>query len=471
YTNFTSLVKTIGITNFPRLNTDGDFLTLLTTTTPTIDSVNYNVTWHNDEDKANGGWALELIDPNNLCGGANNWTASVDPKGGTPARQNSVFANKPDMEGPKLVSVIPGFSQLIASFDERLEKPLGIISVNINPPLAISTVGLSNSALTEITIILSQPLTLRQLYSIQISNLRDCSGNLIQDGFNQLDFALPEAADSLDLLVNEVLFNPRPGGVDFVEVYNQSEKYINLKNYKLGNYENGAAKNSKTITTDYLLAPKNYLVFTNDPTMLKAQYLQGIEKNFLKTDLPGLNDDGGSVALISPPNKVLDFFQYTDKMHSTFLKDTEGVSLERISASLQSNDASNWKSASSNAGFATPGFINSNSRPDQFVCDNAVAIEPEIFSVQQPGQDFSKIHYKFDQPGWVANIKILDQQGRLIKTLADNETLAFEGFFRWDGEQEDGTKARVGYYAVWFEVFDNAGNIQTFRKRVVVAAR
>ena len=64
-----------------------------------------------------------------------------------------------------------------------------------------------------------------------------------------------------------------------------------------------------------------------------------------------------------------------------------------------------------------------------------------------------------------------DQQGRLIKTVANNETLAFEGFFRWDGEQDDGTKSRVGYYVVWFEVFDNTGNIQTFRKRVVVAAR
>lgn len=75
-------------------------------TTFTIDSVNYNSALYQDDDKANGGWSLELIDPNNVCGDANNWTASVDSKGGTPGKRNSVVASKPDVEGPKLVSVV-----------------------------------------------------------------------------------------------------------------------------------------------------------------------------------------------------------------------------------------------------------------------------------------------------------------------------------------------------------------------------
>ena len=466
---FSGLGKVIGLTNFPSLNNDADALTLRSSTT--IDSVNYNSAWYKDEDKANGGWSLELIDPNNLCGDANNWVASTDPKGGTPGKQNSVFANKPDAEGPKLLSVIASPSQLILTFNERLEKPLGLVSVNITPPLTIGNLALSNPALTEIKIDLTQPVANRQLYNLQIANLRDCAGNLILPEFSQLDFALPETADSLDLIINEVLFNPRPGGVDFVEVYNNSAKYINLKDFRLANWENGMVKNSKTISSNFILGPSAYVVFTPDPGVLKAQYLQGIERTILKTDLPSLNDDEGTISLVSSQNKILDFFGYSDKMHSSFLKDTEGVSLERISVLQNPNDGNNWKSASSNAGFATPGYINSNARPDNFVNEHAVTLEPEVFSVQQPGQDFSKIHYKFDQSGWVANVKILDQQGRLVKTVANNETLTFEGFFRWDGDQEDGTKSRVGYYVVWFEVFDNTGNIQTFRKRVVVAAR
>lgn len=466
---FTSFGKTIGLANFPTLNNDVDVLTIKTSFT--IDSVNYNSTWYQDDDKANGGWSLELIDPNNVCGDANNWTASIDSKGGTPGKQNSVFANKPDAEGPKLILIVANPSQLTLTFNERLEKPLGVISVNILPLLPIANLGLSNAALTEIKINLSQPIEPRQLYTVQINNLRDCAGNLIQDSFNKLDFALPENADSLDVVVNELLFNPRPGGVDFVEIYNRSAKYINLKNFRLANFENGVVKNSKSISVDYILAPASYLVLTTDPVVLKAQYLQSVEKNLLKVDMPSLNDDEGSIVLINNQNKLLDYFLYSDKIHSTFLKDTEGVSLERISFTQNTNEPSNWKSASANAGFATPGYINSNARPENFVNENSISVEPEVFSIQQPGQDFSKINYKFDQGGWVANIKIIDQQGRLIKTIANNETLGVEGFFRWDGQQEDGTMARIGYYQVWVEVFGNSGNIQTFRKRVVVAAR
>jgi flagellar hook assembly protein FlgD len=103
------------------------------------------------------------------------------------------------------------------------------------------------------------------------------------------------------------------------------------------------------------------------------------------------------------------------------------------------------------------------------VNENAIRIEPEIFSPSRPGQDFAKVNYRFDQSGMVANIKILDQQGRLIKTLANNLTLGFEGFFRWDGDREDGSKARLGYYLAWVEVFDDSGKVMIFRQRVVVA--
>jgi flagellar hook assembly protein FlgD len=61
--------------------------------------------------------------------------------------------------------------------------------------------------------------------------------------------------------------------------------------------------------------------------------------------------------------------------------------------------------------------------------------------------------------------------GREIRQLANNTTLATSGFFRWDGDTQDGTKARVGYYVVWVEVFSASGKVETFRKRVVVAAK
>lgn len=466
---FTSFGKTIGLANFPTLNNDTDVVTLKTASI--IDSVNYNLTWYKDEDKQSGGWSLELIDPENTCGESNNWAASIDSKGGTPGKQNSVFANKPDLTGPKLMAVVPSETALILSLDEKLEKPLGSVSFLIDPAIGVSKYYFNNSALTEIKVELSQSLVLRQLYSIQVSNLRDCAGNSIQADFNKRSFALPEKADSLDMVINEILFNPRPGGVDFVEVFNQSPKFIDLKGFTIANFENGMIKNPKTISSNFILAPHSFIAFTSNPTDLKTHYLQGIEKNFFEFNLPSFNDDEGSVALVTEKGKIVDYVFYSDQYHSPFLKDKEGVSLERISIAQNSNDPSNWKSTSSTSGFATPGYLNSNSRPESAVDENAVQIDPVVFSPSQPGQDFSKINYRFNQSGFVANVKILDQAGRLIKTIANNETLGFEGFYRWDGDRDDGSKARLGYYVMWFEVFDLSGAIRSFRKRVVIAGR
>jgi hypothetical protein len=467
---FSGYGNVVGVSNFPTLNNGGDDLTLKNNLNQTIDSVNYTLDWYHDVDKQDGGWSLEIIDVNNTCGEANNWAASEDPTGGTPGKQNSIFANKPDLTGPQLSSVVPVSStKLILGFDEKLEKDLSTVSFTLNPSVTITKKYFVDQSLKQIELELAQTLELRVLYLVTVSNLTDCAGNFIQQEFNKLSFALPEAADSLDILINEILFNPKTGGVDFVEVYNNSPKFINLKNWKLANDESGVLKNITTITTsDFILAPSTYLAFTPDPSIVSLQYPQSIQKNLFKTSLPSLPDNAGTIALVSDSALVADHFTYSEQMHSPFIKDNEGVSLERISFSESTNEASNWKSANSASGFATPGFINSNARPATATNDNAILIDPEIFSPSVPGKDFSKINYKFDQSGMAANVKILDTQGRLIKTLANNETLPQEGSLRWDGDRDDGSRSRIGYYVVWFEVVDNGGAAKVFRKRVVI---
>lgn len=466
---FTPFGKTLGVSNFPTLNNSSDVLTLRSASNQTIDSVSYIIDWYRDSDKQEGGWTLELIDPNNPCGEETNWTASEDAKGGTPGKINSVNANKPDLIGPALLSVTPSQpNELTILFNEKLEKDLSTVIFEITPAENVLQSKFVSTSLREIKLTLSQALTPRQLYTIEIKNLRDCNGNFIQPDFSKLNFALPEVAEQGDLLLTEILFNPRAGGVDFVEIVNVSDKYINLKNWALANKPSNDVINNKTITPqDVIIQPNTFLAITSDPTVLKNQYPTSHEKNFIQAILPTMNDDAGSIALVSPQGSLMDSFIYLDDYHSPLLKDKEGVSLERISL-LESNLPSNWKSANASAGFATPGSANSNARPENFIDENAVQVVPEIFSPNVPGQDFVQIHFKFDQSGLLAQIKIVDLQGRIIKEIANNETLAHEGFFRWDGDRTEGDKARRGYYFVWFEVLDLDGTVKTFRKRVVI---
>lgn len=471
--DFTNFGKVLTLSSFPTLNNTSDVLILKDANGITIDSVNYSVEWYKDEDKSKGGWTLELIDPQNICSDQENWTASEHGTGGTPGIQNSVFANKPDITGPKLVAAVPlSSTQIELQFNEKLEKQLpSIANFNIIPSVALIDLTFGNISLTKLNISLEEDLQAGTRYAITVSNIYDCAGNPIQPEFGTIAFGLPEQADSLEILINEILFNPRPTGVDFVEILNNSSKFINLKDWAIANSENGILKNKMIISSsDIVWGPGEYLALTENIDILKGEYTLSDEKNFLKTDkLPPFNDDEGSVVLMDSNGFVIDSLAYNSDMHSVFLKDDEGVSLERISLRQSSPWKQNWKSASSTVGFATPGYLNSGFREELPLTSDVLKVEPEIFNPVGGQPNFTRIHYNFDQGGNIGSVKIFDPQGHLIKQLANNDILGTQGFYRWDGDREDGTKARMGYYMVRFEVFNEQGIVRKYQKRIAIA--
>ncbi len=470
--DFSSFGDVLGLSNFPTLNNDGDALVIRSSRGLMLDSVKYSDNWYLDDDKKEGGWSLELIDPANPCGENENWIASEDENGGTPGKQNSVFANKPDLTAPKLFSAIPISPTILRlQFNEKLENEIPIpSSFKINPEVVITSVSFVDASLKEIDVQIDPPLQSKTLYTITVQNIRDCNLNLIEQDFDTYEFGLPEQAEPTDVVINEILFNPRPTGVDFVEIVNTSSKFLNIKDWSLSNIEDGVLLNTKIITTEnILLKPNAYLAITQDGNVLKGEHVTSHEENFLNvSSLPSFSDDDGSVALADDDGNLLDNLQYTKAWHSVFIKDEEGVSLERVSFTAPTQESQNWKSASSLVGYATPGYVNSNSR-EQTLQDESVKVDPPAFIpiIGQP--NFTQIQFQFDQGGYVANIKIFDSQGHLIKQVANNEVLGTEGFFRWDGDRDDGNKARAGYYMVLFEVFNSAGTVNVFRKPVVIA--
>ena len=101
----------------------------------------------------------------------------------------------------------------------------------------------------------------KTIYELTIQNLKDCAGN-IQKSVSST-FVLPESADSLDLIINEILFNPLPNGLDFVEIYNQSEKYIDLNSISLEN------DGFEAISFEpFIIEPKQFMVITTNPILL-----------------------------------------------------------------------------------------------------------------------------------------------------------------------------------------------------------
>src|SRR5690606_34819436 len=239
-------IRVVPVTSMPSLNNAGDAVVLRSAMGKTIDSVRYASSWYRNASKRNGGWSLELIDPFNPCGEEDNWTEAEAPEGGTPGKQNSVFASKPDATGPNIVAVTAiDVNKLLIEFDEKLldeRVPPG--NVIIDPYVEVNSVTLGE-ALRSLLVVLSGSLEPGILYAVSVRNVRDCNHNLALE--KSTAFAVPEPADSLDVVINEILFNPKPGGVDFVEIYNRSQKFINLKGWSTATYSERIPKDLRTI--------------------------------------------------------------------------------------------------------------------------------------------------------------------------------------------------------------------------------
>lgn len=468
---FTGFGNVIPITSFPSLNNDGDPLTLKNNGGTTIDAITYDLSWYQDGVKDDGGWSLEQIDPTRPCSGADNWTASIAAQGGTPGAQNSVFAIVPDTEPPTLVSVLVNSpTEIDLLFSEAMDAASTLVGAYaIEPALGVPVPSTVNTTTVRLT--LPSALIIGQLYSITVTGVTDCPGNAIA-GTNTAQFALPEPVEVGDVVINEVLYDPRVGGYDFVELYNKSDKVLSVANWKLANETDGAITSPIVITTaSVLMLPGRYLALTENPTNIVDEYPLAHADRLFLADLPSYNNGEGTVVLQAPDGSTLDLFRYSDDLHFALLNGTEGVSLERVDPDRATDDPTNWHSAAEAVGWATPGYANSQYSPTTET-SGAITIDPAILSPDNDGfQDVLTIQYRFDQAGFAGNMSVFDLGGREVRTLLNNVLLGTSGSVSWDGILNDNTLARIGPYVVVFEVFDLAGDTQRFRETVVVAQK
>lgn len=74
------------------LNNDGDNVIMKDLTGTIIDSIKFSPNLHNPEIADVNGRSLERINPNMSGNDSRNWSTSANPAGGTPGKQNSIFA-------------------------------------------------------------------------------------------------------------------------------------------------------------------------------------------------------------------------------------------------------------------------------------------------------------------------------------------------------------------------------------------
>lgn len=450
--------------------TDGG--TMLQLTDPNdnvITWVDYDDTWQTNTLHTLGGYALERIDTDYLCGSAENWETSIAENHGTPGSANSIAGTTMDTENPQAIYyILPQDTSIQIEFNSPMWPDTSLRNIEINSVTATQA-WVDHPYGNILTIKFVEPLETNNTYTLAITNFLDCNENPMEN--TTFTFEKPQSPEENDLVINEVLFNPRTGCNDFVELYNISNKYINLDELYMATINDyDLPENIKQATNKrYILPPNSYYVLTSEYECLEENYSPVNRNQTILTSLPSMADSEGSIMILDKQGNTIDLLKYTEKMHNSLLSDADGVSLERISPLSTSDNISNWFSAAADAGFATPTRQNSNYNNTN-ITENNISLLSETFSPDSDGfEDFLQINYKFSKGNNILNIRILDHNGLLVRDLVNNESVSVEGFVIWDGTDNDLHKLPVGVYIIYSEWYDESGNQKSSTKTCVLA--
>jgi hypothetical protein len=472
---FAGYGRVLGVASFPALANEGSTLNLISKDGKVIHFVSYTISWYQSTLKEEGGWSLEMIDTHNPCSGQSNWKSSIDNSGGTPGKKNSIDAVNKDDKAPAVKNIFANDnSTIVLQFDEAVDSTsaVDVVHYSINPSIAFSSLSISSTDFTQIELKLNSALSASSVYTITVSGIKDCAGNV--SASEQLKIGLPQDAGVSDIIINEILFNPKPDGFDYVEFYNKSNKIIDASKLYIGNKNSSGVISSlkKLSEQPAYIYPGDYIVVTEDINSLQKNY---IVKNagavLVISSMPSFPDDKGIVVLTNFQGAVIDELNYLDDWHFALIADAEGVALERVDPDKPTQDAGNWHSAASTVNYGTPTYKNSQYKQTDNI-NAIIELIPKVFSPDNDGiDDIATIQYQINETGYVANITIFDVSGRLVRHLVKNATLGLKGNWNWDGLDEKGQKLLIGNYIIYTEIFNLQGKKKQFKNVVVLARR
>ncbi len=430
----------------PALKNGGDSIKI-TKDSYLIHKVNYKPSMHESDFKEDGGWSLELFDFNKPCLTQGNWQSCLNEKGGTPGEINSNIGAL-DVAEVQLETYFP-------INDSTLE-------LTFNVPIDSILTDFQFSASENILHIAIPKLDSSSFQVFTIVNPQTCFDHSFKD--KTISYALPNIPDSGELIINEILFNPDPSGSDFIEIFNPTDKAFDISQLSFSKFNDEGLLEaaSQLYHLPKLILPNQHLVFCSNPNWVNLQFPNA--KNVLKTDIPSMNNDQGSLVLINKSGKILDHLLYQEDWHYKELNDPENVSLEKI-IPQGPNNSSNWTSASSFENFATPGYQNSNFATITTTTNN-FEFEYDVITPNGDGyHDQLLLKYQLGSENWTGSIDVINANGITIHYITSGALFGKKGVIQWDGYLDNGTIIKPGIYAVWINAYNHSTE-ESKRKKI-----
>ncbi len=372
--------SSIGVTNLtgnylyvsglPTLNNNGDKIVLLDSLGRVIDSLTYNSNF-----PVKRGVSTERISPDSISYVGGSWALCQHPVGLTPFDTNSVFVRDYNISLENLFT-----SRTILPVDTTLNFSFTVINTGKNIARDVQVIVRDDSASGSIlsqnisSIMAGKSVTFNGTHSYNNPGTYNFNAEIKypsdQVSWNnrlatQIKVVQPTESNQ-DIIINEFMPNPLTGRPEWIELYNNSRRTINLKNYNIAD-----SRDTVSLTRDeYFFNISEYLVISSDSSL--KNYYSGVD-NLILTNLPVLNNDTDKISVMDSLYSIIDTVTYGDNSGIT-----KGYSLERISTETINNpDSVIFVSTPG----GTPGKINSIAKKEyDFKIDSArVTPQPLLY--------------------------------------------------------------------------------------------
>jgi hypothetical protein len=467
--------KIAALSPFPALTNEGRLLLLYDKTGALIHGVDYKSKWYSDELKSDGGWSLEMTDPDFPFSEQGNWKASDSPSGGTPGRKNSDAGHNPDTRFSGKLTFFPSDSaHLSVSSPEPLFMMMGLADSLKTENISLASAAVQDPLYRKFSYCTSVPLLKGKIYELNIPfSVSDFAGN--RPSVTSYKFGLPEIAGQGDILFNELLFNPLPDDPDYIELYNASRKVIDVSKLSLVSVND----DSRDTSSLYFLSdeprcflPGTYYLVSVNSEKVTERYPSADQDNIYENEtLPSMPDDKGHLILFNRELTKIDEVVYSDKMHSGLISATEGISLEKINPLFSSADRANWQSATAASGWGTPGTPNSVliNEPDGGA---EVKLSSTKITPDDDGfEDLLLIRFGMKGSGNVVSVTVFDELGGYVRKIAANLSVGSGTELIWDGKADDGNLVDTGIYIILIQAYNEYGRSTRWKKVCTVIRR
>lgn len=455
-TKFETTVPKLPVASLPDLN-QTDKIRLADSSGFLVHALNYDPTWM-QEGYQPFSESLEWKTGSNPCGGKASYGPSQSATGGTPGEPGSVNGTR-DLTPPTLMQIgVADERNLLLYFNEPIDslslcKPNNFFwkEQSIKGPFRYR-----NNTGSELLVTLPEVMDSNQTHVLRINDMTDCAGNH-QTSMETPGVSLPVTPEKGTVVLNELLFNPKPGCDDFIELYNTGDRTLKLGEVMLAAPSTDGPAALFPMGNDEVLLPGSFLALTTSMERLRQCYSECSSFNMLEISIPSMNDEGATIWLIRKDGTMIDSITFSEKWHLPFLTDRQAVSLERIDPFASGNNSNNWTSAASEVRNATPG--RKNSQWNTGSGNGFFTTEQDWFSPDGDGQhDFLTFHFKTENARSMVEVMIYSLQGTLVKTQRTSLIAGAENVVRWFGDGDSGAICGIGNYFVVCKAIDALGN-------------